>query len=414
MIALEVSSLKADSTFNTDLMLDNQFLLCTPPCPLTPAIIKALNEWSFREVVSESPAKKEIIRDPDDETNRNEASKINIGNTSDVSDMFIEEVVDSQTEKIKEQIKLLENQKPDEDAKMEYVRQIYNEYMNYINRIYITYATRKHLNVNEISSTVKKLCSFISENHHYILRVSPNDESYNKNIIVSHSMRSTVIAVTIAQQLKLSEAKIAEIGVACILHEIGQMRIPPQLYLTDKPLSPSERAKLNTHPILSYNILKECGFSQEIQQAVLEHHEKENGQGYPRKLTAEKISLYAKIISVACSFEALTAPRRYKDEKTAYTAMTELLKNEGTPYNPAVVKALLLSLSMYSLGSYVYLSNGKIARVVDTNTADPKNPVVQLADGSKQIIKTSDLTTRVMRTLTKKETEDFLSQDNKA
>ena len=80
------------------------------------------------------------------------------------------------------------------------------------------------------------------------------------------------------------------------------------------------------------NAFREFDFPLSICLGVLEHHEKENGKGYPRHLAGAGISPYAKIIAVACSFEAITSPRHYKEANSSYEAMVELLKNEGKQY----------------------------------------------------------------------------------
>ena len=129
---------------------------------------------------------------------------------------------------------------------------------------------------------------------------------------------------------------------------------------------------------MSYNVLKNYNFPLSIQLGALEHHEKQNGTGYPRKLTGEKISLFAKIIAVACSFEAITAPRLHKVQQSSYEAMVELLKNNSLQFDENVIKALLFAVSLYPIGAYVFLHNGKIGQVVDVNPLNPKLPVVQI------------------------------------
>ena len=226
-------------------------------------------------------------------------------------------------------------------------------------------------------------------------------------------MRSTVLAITIGLQLHMSLSKLIELGVTCLLHEIGMIRLPPQLYLTDKQLSPGERAQISTHPVIGFEIVKELKFPLTIQLGILEHHEKINGTGYPRHLTGDKISVYAKIIAVACSFEAITAPREYKTERSTFDAMVEMLKNKNHQYDETVIKALLYSLSLFPIGAYVYLANGKIAQVTDVNPDNPKNPVVQPlgereTDGTPKTVQTNDSDMKIIRVLSKQELEDVL------
>ena len=150
-----------------------------------------------------------------------------------------------------------------------------------------------------------------------------------------------------------------------------------------------------------------------MQFGILEHHERENGTGYPRNLTGDKISLYAKIIAVVCSFESIVTPRQYKTERSTFAAMVEMLKNENRQYDETVIKALLYSISLYPIGTYVYLSNGETAQVIDVNPDNPKNPIVQLlgakdADGSPKTIQTDDNDIKIMRPLGKQELEDAM------
>ena len=119
------------------------------------------------------------------------------------------------------------------------------------------------------------------------------------------------------------------------------------------------------------------------------------------------------IASVCCSFEATTSQREYKDEKSSFEAMFELLLNQKNWYSDSVVRALLCTVSLYPIGSYVFLKSGKIGLVVDVNPSNPRNPIVQLltekdADGSLKTIQTDNETFGIARILTTQEKEDVL------
>jgi HD-GYP domain-containing protein (c-di-GMP phosphodiesterase class II) len=196
--------------------------------------------------------------------------------------------------------------------------------------------------------------------------------------------------------------------VAALLHEIGMVKLPPQVYLSKRPLTPQERKAILTHPVLSYNMLKSFDFPLVISLAALEHHERENGSGYPQKITSEKISLYAKIIAVACSYEALSTRRPHKEAKDGYTGMLELLRNEGKQYDDTAVRALVFSLSIYPIGLYVLLSNGKKGQVVDVNPENPRYPFVQVfgeqtPDGKNKTIETAPGGLTIVRPLTRED-----------
>ncbi|WP_147613796.1 HD-GYP domain-containing protein [Treponema pectinovorum] len=411
MNSFSVASLQDNSFFSQDLVLDNQFILLNSSCPFTNSLRKALLEWDFKLVYSEGSQGIQATSAPV---------------STDFENVDIEKVGTTQTENETEEMgtsvkKVIEKAHSalanNEKSRMDVVQTIYNEYMNYITAVYTKYATHKTLNYEDLCETVKELCVFIKENRRYVLRISPTQDKISKNYLISHSMRSTVIAIVIGLQLSMPLSKLVDLGITCILHEIGQIRLPPQLYMTDRILSPAEKAKLATHAVLGFNIAKENNFPGQIQMGILEHHERENGTGYPRKLSGNQIDIFAKIIGVACSFEAITAPRHFKQARSSYDAMIEILKNEGKQFDDTVIKALLYSLSLFPIGAYVYLSNGKIGQVTDVNPNSPGNPLVSILGESDSFgrtltVQSDNGTNKIVRVLNKKESADILQQFN--
>lgn len=428
MNSYNVAELKENTYFTADVVIDKTFLLLNSSIPVTADLIRALQDWEFTQIYSDGSIGTGVIKETfvPDATQESTSVKttsshaIDMNSESiDISDFGI-----TSTSPVKEEVKqavLGENaiKRPEistadnEQNRMSVVQSVYNEYLNYINRVYTRYATHKELNLEEMSTKVRDLCVFIKDNRRYVLRVEPDLTANNRSFLISHSMRSTVLAICIGLQLRMPLTKLVELGTACILHEIGMLRLPPQLYLTDRILAPTEKNQLNTHPIISYTILKGYDAPLNVCLAVLEHHEKENGTGYPRRISGAQISLYAKIISVVCSFEAITAPRTYKSASSSFEAMVEMLKNTGQQYDGTVIKALLYSLSLFPIGSYVYLSDERVGRVIDVNPANPKNPIVQIigekdASGNPCTVETNESTIRILRVLNKEETADLL------
>lgn len=394
MSTVKLENLKSDLSFNGDLQLDKNFILLPAKAVVSDDLIKVLTDWNFTEFqCSEEVPDFSSSQEKKQDSKASSESKV-----STVKDSVKQALAKAKTS---EWIST-------ERSKMNSVQTVYNEYMNYINSVYTHYATHKKIDFQELSDTVKDLCVFIKDNKRYVLRITPSAEARSKNFLVIHSMRSTVLAITVGLELHMALSKLIELGISCILHEIGMLRLPPQLYMTDRPLTAAEKAQIMTHPHTGFNILKDLDFPLSILLGVLEHHEKENGLGYPRHLPGNKITTYAKIISVACSFEAITAPREYKSERTTFDAMVEMLKNPNGQYDSTVIKALLYSLSLYPIGAYVCLQNGKIGIVTDVSPNNPKNPIVQLAnerneDGTVKAIQTDDNQNRIVRVLSKEE-----------
>ncbi|WP_022933226.1 HD-GYP domain-containing protein [Treponema bryantii] len=399
METINISALRAGITYTSDLMVDSSFLILPKTAEMTDNLIKALRQWGFENVISDG--------------------SISLGGDIGVSKGIEEVEPEQQKEKIGVNVKkAIEDSKHtavgnSDMARMELVHSVYEEYMNYIESVFTHYATHKEIDQEELSDTVQDLCIFIKEHKRYILRVNATIEAENRNFLIIHTMRTTVLCLAIALQLHLNLTKMIELGVTSILHEIGMLRLPPQLYMTSKKLSVREKAQISKHTLLGYTIIKDLNFGLSVQLGVLEHHEKENGTGYPRRLTGDKISSNAKIIAVACTYEAISSPRSYKDEKSTFDALLELIQNKEHAYDGSVIKALLYTVSLYPIGTFVYLSNRKVAEVIDTNPDNPKTPVVQLltekeADGSLKTLQVGENNINILRILTKQEKEDII------
>ena len=122
--------------------------------------------------------------------------------------------------------------------------------------------------------------------------------------------------------------------------------------------------------------------------------------------------MYGKIIAVACSYEAATSPRPYKEAQDASSGIVEMIKNTNNQYDETILKALLFSLSFYPVGMYVHLSNGKIGKVIDVNPDDPRFPIIQLygqrkASGDPVIIQTKADSTMIKKPLSKEELKNI-------
>jgi len=396
-----VAELPEGYYFTEDAYLDKKFLILPPNVPIADSTKKALRDWDFFKIYSEGH--------PSEQPITNDAPKPSM---TDATAEF-----EAQTE-IEENP--LANAEPQtEEGRIAQVERIFLDYQGYISEIFTRYATKKELPLQAISDKVKDLCEFVKEYKRYILRIQPSQENRNKNYLVVHSMRSTVFAIVIAIQLKFPIHKQIELGVACILHEIGMIRLPPQLYMGNRTLTPIEKNAIFTHPVISYNILREFSFPLNICLGVLEHHERENGEGYPRKLTKEKISIYGKIIAVACSYEAITSPRPYKEARDAYTGIIDIMKNQGKQYDETIIRALLFSVSLYPIGLFVLLSNDKVGQVIDVNPENPKYPIVEVSgelrpDGKPRVIETNEYGVRIVRPLTKEEGAAYIKPPDEA
>jgi HD-GYP domain-containing protein (c-di-GMP phosphodiesterase class II) len=344
-------SIAPGSFFSEPVYVEDQFILAAPEMPFTPEMMKTLEEWDFHEVYSTGEPMEDYAANTDDAEN---------GVFADGSRL-------PDSEKITE------------------AEKFYSSFLKYVESVFTQVVIKNELDFNPVAEKIRAACDIIRNDRQFLLAVqkarlsSPTD-----NYLASHAAKSTIISLVIGNYLKLPTHRLIELGVAALLHEIGMIKLPPQVYLSKRPLQPAERKSILTHPVLGFNMLKSFNFPLTVTLPALEHHERENASGYPRKLPGDRISLYSKIIAVACSYEALSSQRPHKEAKDGYTGMLELLKNEGKQYDDTVVRALVFSLSIYPIGLYVLLSSGRNGQVVDVNPENPRFPIVQIDTGREK------------------------------
>jgi len=371
-----IQEIPQGSFFSEPVFLEKQFILAAPEMPFSREIFKALIDWDYSEVYSAGQPMEDYAAHIADTT-----EGVELASASALSD----------------------------SDKITRAEEFYADFNKYVESIFTQAAIKNELDFKSVAEKIKSACDIVREDRRFLLRVQKNNlVSPQDNYLASHAVKSTIIAIIIGFYLKLPAHRLIELGVAALLHEIGMIKLPPQIYLSKRPLEPQERKAILSHPVLSFNLLKTFDFPLTVTLAALEHHERENGSGYPRKLTSDRISLYAKIIAVACSYEALSAQRPHKEAKDGYTGMLELLKNEGKQYDDTIVRALVYSLSIYPIGLYVLLSSGRKGQVVDVNPENPRFPIVQVfgeltPDGKNKILETSQDGISIVRPLTREE-----------
>ena len=380
MNTIALKDLKPKLFFSKPLFLDDGFVLLAPETPVDEGLIKRLTQWEFRETKTEG--------------------------------VPLEEAASDEAPAAKGEDSAAQGALPDGGSDKEHIERIlafYVDFTTFMESLYTRFVTKTELDYKELSDRMKGLCQVTAENRRFLLRAQSLAPQH-KNYLVSHAVRSSVYSIVLGITIKLPLFKLIELGTAAALHEIGMVRLPPQLYMAGRLLSPQEKKSITAHPILGYNLLKERQVPLAVCLAALEHHERMNGSGYPRALSGDKISQYSKIIMVACSFDAVTAKRPYKEAKDGYSGMVDILKNEGKQYDDLVIRALVYSLSIYPIGTQIMLTNGKSAVVVDVNPDNPRYPVVQVIgsrspDGKDVVIRTSETSVRVLRPLDKEEIE---------
>lgn len=192
-------------------------------------------------------------------------------------------------------------------------------------------------------------------------------------------VNTAILAAVIGQTLRLPPYKLSYLATGALLHDVGMLRLPDSIVKKEGALSEDEAQKMRAHPLLSYRIItKELLYPDDVGLIGLQHHERWDGEGYPRKTVGIEIDPLARIVSVADAFEAMVSVKPYRNSMMGYTAMKNLLSDNSRRFDPEILKAFIKSMGIYPLGSTVLLNNAAIARVLETHAEAPLRPKLRL------------------------------------
>lgn len=196
-----------------------------------------------------------------------------------------------------------------------------------------------------------------------------------------HSVDVGLLSIIIGHSLNLSKEMVTELGKCGFLHDMGKMFVPKQILNKPARLTDEEFEVMKKHPELGYDFVKEVlSQSDDICQGVLAHHEKYDGTGYPNKLKGEAIPLFARIISVADVYDAISSKRSYKAAEIAAEAYEFIMGNAGSHFCPDVTRAFCSSVAPFPVGTTVGLSNGKRGVVLENHKDFMMRPLIRMYD----------------------------------
>lgn len=153
-----------------------------------------------------------------------------------------------------------------------------------------------------------------------------------------HAERVSEISKEIGIMLGVSQDVLEEIEIAGLMHDIGKIVLDDNLLNKEGDLTEEEYAQMKRHPEGSYHILRSVDSYTKLADYVLSHHERWDGNGYPRGISGEKIPFVSRIIAIADAFEAMTSERPYREKLSEEEALLEIKNNAGTQFDPKIAE----------------------------------------------------------------------------
>lgn len=191
--------------------------------------------------------------------------------------------------------------------------------------IYLSNKDNK-INLNCVELIIKSIIYLIKYDEIFIKNTMPYFK--NEHVLKNHSLHVAIYALTLGHALKFSEEQLLKLGTAGLLHDVGFKKIDDAILNKESQLSEEETATVQKHVLYSVEIIKQNKIHDPyILDAVMRHHERYDGSGYPNNLQKEDISDFASILAICDVFDALTNNRAHRKNYSSFDALKMMMRD---------------------------------------------------------------------------------------
>ena len=255
---------------------------------------------------------------------------------------------------------------------------IYRSAVEKVDAIFQDISDETYLNHEPIDSVVKEMLDVLRQSKNEMIQLILLGEWVERRLSVS-AINCMIISAVIGNTMRLASHRLLQLATGALMHDVGMMKVEKGILEKQGKLSGAELTKIRTHPVMGYQIIsKDMKYPEDIALVALQHHEHWDGRGYPRSLKGEDITLFARVVTVADAYEAMVSERPYRNSMIGYSAMKNVLSDNGRHFDPQVLKAFLESMGVFPIGSIVQLNNWSIGRVSENHAEAPLRPKVEL------------------------------------
>lgn len=238
-------------------------------------------------------------------------------------------------------------------------------------------SSRTGMQLQAVANVTKQIVEEILANRDLSIQMA--DLKSHDNYLFAHSVNVCVIGTILGHQLGLDEGKLKDLALGLMLHDVGKMNVP--LHILEKPgkLTEPEFELMKEHCRAGFDALRGAAkFSAHSKIVLLQHHEKWDGSGYPKGLAGDDIHVNAQICAIADVYDALTSDRVYRRRYMPHEAIEYLMGSAGSHFSLDLVTTFIGNVAPYPPGTYLKLSSGEVAVVVEVDMGLASRPVVQI------------------------------------
>ena len=260
-------------------------------------------------------------------------------------------------------------------------RSAYKSYRGFIERmnwLFLKLSEGSVINVKSVNAVATQLLQALRKQREQYVGFVLGGEVKGYEMAKS-AVNIAILSGLTAQEIRLPSHRVLYVIIGALLHDAGMFQMPREILEKKGDLTTEERKRIRGHTLRSREIvMRELSYPEEIGDIVLQHHERWDGTGYPHRVPGNDISIGARIVSIADSFEAMVSHKPYREPIVGYQANKNLLADNSRRFDPDILRVFILTMGVYPIGSIVRLNNGTIARVSEVRASTPLRPKLQV------------------------------------
>jgi HD-GYP domain-containing protein (c-di-GMP phosphodiesterase class II) len=198
-----------------------------------------------------------------------------------------------------------------------------------------------------------------------------------------HSIATCALMIMLGRKMGMDHETILSLGLAGLLHDIGNIGFPDELLNKPGELTQQEYSIVKTHPILGWNLLKKYHVDNIVLDVCLHHHERIDCAGYPECLPLDSLSVFARMAAICDAYDSLISDNYYRRGISPANAIREMTKCQEGQFDKAVFHAFIKTVGIYPFGTLVKLKSGRVAVVEEQSKKSLASPIVRVFFSTK-------------------------------
>lgn len=207
-----------------------------------------------------------------------------------------------------------------------------------------------------------------------------------QDYLFEHAVAVGLLCAYVGKKMGFEKGEWLQIGLAGLLSDCGMAKIDKAILTKTSTLTDGEYREIKRHPTYSYHFVEDIRtITQPVKLAVIQHHERIDGSGYPLGITKDTIHMYARIVAVCDTFHAMANRRMYQEKLAPFKVIAAIQKEQYAAFDPQVVHIFIKSFTAFMIGTKVRLSNDQIGEVVFIDPNKPTRPMIKIHDKDEMI-----------------------------